>query len=65
MTEVFEKEKLIEVRDLAKKKLESGNEPPRSWLQYWELINTIDAILSEQGSATLTEYQLLSNKRLI
>jgi hypothetical protein len=62
MTEVAEKEILIEVRTLAKEKIESGNEPPGTWLQYWELIETIDAILSGMGTVTCRGNLRQSNK---
>jgi len=56
MMKAVRKKMLTQMRDLAKEKIESGNEPPVSWILYWELIKTIDAILSGIGSATFKRY---------
>lgn len=40
------RDKLEEVRDWAKSKIASGQEPPWAWFQYMKLIETSDAILS-------------------
>ena len=36
---------LQEVREWAKAKIASGDEPPWAWFQYMKLVETIDAIL--------------------
>lgn len=47
--------KLGEVRDWAKAKIASGQEPPWAWFQYMKLIETLDAILGAQSCATTME----------
>lgn len=37
---------MLEARYLAKKKLQSGSEPPWAWYQYMKLVETADAILA-------------------
>jgi len=46
---------LEDVRDWAKAKIASGNEPPWAWFQYMKLIETVDAILGGQATVTTTE----------
>ena len=43
---------LEEVREWAKGKIASGNEPPWAWYQYMKLIETVDAILGGQAAVT-------------
>ena len=47
--------KLNEVREWAKAKIASGNEPPWAWFQYMKLIETVDAILGAQSCVIATE----------
>lgn len=44
--------KLQEVRDWAKEKIASGEEPPWAWFQYMKLIETADAILGGYNATT-------------
>jgi len=46
---------LEEVRDWARAKIASGEEPPWAWFQYMKLIETLDAILGGQASITTME----------
>lgn len=48
---------LKEVRDWAKAKIASGNEPPWAWYQYMKLIETADAILGGQACVTTENSQ--------
>jgi len=47
-------DQLQEVREWAKTKIASGAEPPWAWFQYMKLVETLDAILGAQDSATAT-----------
>lgn len=46
--------KLQEVREWAKSKIASGQEPPWAWYQYMKLVETVDAILAGQGCISPT-----------
>jgi hypothetical protein len=46
---------LEEIRDWAKAKVASGEEPPWAWFQYMKLIEIVDAILGGQVSVTTME----------
>jgi len=46
--------KLNEVREWAKAKIASGQEPPWAWFQYMKLIETLDAILGGYACVTTT-----------
>ena len=53
---------LEEVRDWAKAKIASGDEPPWAWLQYMKLIETLDAILVGQACVITMENSLQSGQ---
>jgi len=44
--------RLREVRDWAKRKIDSRQEPPWAWYQYMKLVETCDAILAGKGAVT-------------
>ncbi len=55
--------KLNDIRDWAREKAQSGEEPPWAWYQYMKLIEALDSII--QGfSATTTENSQRSGARL-
>ena len=41
---------LTDMKEWAKAKIASGQEPPWAWYQYMKLIETIDAILESMGA---------------
>jgi hypothetical protein len=46
---------LEEIRDWARAKIASGQEPPWAWFQYMKLVETVDAILGSQDCVITTE----------
>ena len=46
---------LERIRDWAKDKLQSGNEPPWAWYQYMKLVETADAILAVMSATSPME----------
>ena len=48
---------LQDVRQWAKSKIDSGQEPPWAWYQYMKLIETADAILSSFAAVTTESSQ--------
>ena len=53
---------LEEIRDWAKAKIASGQEPPWAWFQYMKLIETVDAILGSQACVVTMESSLRSEQ---
>lgn len=41
---------LVQVQEMAKEKVDEGQEPPWSWYQYMKLIETTEAILASMES---------------
>ncbi|MCY4555626.1 MAG: hypothetical protein OXF79_04460 [Chloroflexi bacterium] len=51
------KDKLIDVQQWAREKLQGGSEPPWAWYQYMKLNETIDAILAGMEAKTTESSQ--------
>ena len=51
------KDKLIEIRQWARDKIQSGREPPWAWYQYMKLMEAADAILAGMGAITTENSQ--------
>lgn len=58
----MEKE-LEKVREWAKEKIASGQEPPWAWYQYMKLIDAADAILNGMGCVITRENSQQSEQR--
>ena len=55
---------LCEIREWAKTKIASGQEPPWAWYQYMKLIETVDAILGGMETISPKESSLQSGQHL-
>ena len=51
------KDELERVRELARAKLQGGQEPPWAWYQYMKLVEACDAILAGMDAVTTADSQ--------